>query len=292
MSDYYWDSQIDYLRKTRKLYYNDDYLEFLINKVWKFSKPINIIDYGCGYGFLGLKLLPMLPEGSTYTGIDKGIELINRAKELFQHTSFRTEFIQGDIETMQVERKYDVAMCHAFLLHMTDPKMIIQKMVNSVWDQGRIICFEPHWISSMSNYDLDGIDQSQIIKLGILQKLYEEDFKRQGKTGNIGMKIPMILSQLGLTEVECRISDKVNFLDQNMNSTNKEELFLSLREEGLGQEPGDRNEIIENLTNRGLTYEEAEEQYHSELTLSKQFENRSWLTYSPNMKISFGTVII
>lgn len=72
------------------------------------------------------------------------------------------------------------------------------------------------------------MDQSQIIKLGILQKLYEEDFKRQGKSGNIGMKLPIIFSQLDLTDVECRISDKVNFLDQNMNITNIEDLFLSL----------------------------------------------------------------
>lgn len=93
MTDYYWDSQIDYLRKTLELYYNDDYLEFLLTRVWKFTEPINMLDYGCGYGFLGLKLLPMLPEGSTYTGIDKGIELINRAKEIFQHTSLDLQYV-------------------------------------------------------------------------------------------------------------------------------------------------------------------------------------------------------
>ena len=46
----------------------------------------------------------------------------------------------------------------------------------------------------MSNYYLNGIDQSQIIKLGVLQKLYEEDFKRQDKSGNIGMRLPIIFS--------------------------------------------------------------------------------------------------
>lgn len=39
MSEYYWDNKIDYLRSTRWLYYNDDYLEFLIQKVWKINKP-------------------------------------------------------------------------------------------------------------------------------------------------------------------------------------------------------------------------------------------------------------
>ncbi|SPY13249.1 type 12 methyltransferase [Paenibacillus polymyxa] len=47
MSEYYWDIKIDYLRNTRWLYYNDDYLEFLIQKVWKINKPVEIVDYGC-----------------------------------------------------------------------------------------------------------------------------------------------------------------------------------------------------------------------------------------------------
>jgi hypothetical protein len=33
MSKYYWDTQIDYLKSSRYLYFNDDYLEFLIHKV-------------------------------------------------------------------------------------------------------------------------------------------------------------------------------------------------------------------------------------------------------------------
>jgi hypothetical protein len=33
MSEYYWDNKIEYLKNTRKLYYNDDYLEFLVKTV-------------------------------------------------------------------------------------------------------------------------------------------------------------------------------------------------------------------------------------------------------------------
>jgi 16S rRNA G1207 methylase RsmC len=37
---------------------------------------VKIIDFGCGYGYLGMKLLPLLPKGSTYTGVDKGVRRI------------------------------------------------------------------------------------------------------------------------------------------------------------------------------------------------------------------------
>ena len=290
MSDYYWDNQFEYLRNTRELYYNDDYLEFLIKMVWKITTPIRIIDYGCGFGFLGLKLLPMLPEGSTYTGVDKGKELINQAMKLFAHSPYRAEFIQGDIEEIILEDKYDVAMCHAFLLHMTDPKSVIQKMMDSVINGGRVICFETHWINNMSSFYLDGVGQSQVVKLGILQKLYEEDSRRKGKDGNIGSRVPILLSQLGLKNVECRVSDKVNFLDQNVTIETKEALYAALKHEGLGQEPGESNAVIESLVARGLLDEEARAQYEAEAFFSKQFHLQSWLTYTPSMKISYGIV--
>ncbi|WP_458126493.1 class I SAM-dependent methyltransferase [Paenibacillus sp. Z3-2] len=290
MSDYYWDDQIDYLKNTRWLYYNDDYLEFLVQRVWKIEKSVDIIDYGCGYGYLGLKLLPLLPEGSTYTGLDKGEELIKQAKEIFSKTSYQTTFIVDDIETMQVKLQYDIAMSHAFLLHMTEPISVLQKMIDSVVDEGRIICFEPHWIANMSNYELHGLEQSKIIQLGVLQKLFEEDAKRSGRDGNIGMKIPILLSQLGMRNVECRVSDKVNFLDQHMADSDKEKLFHALKEEGLGQEPNARNELVAQLIERGLNPEEANRQYEAESIFSRSFSENSWLTYAPNMKITSGIV--
>lgn len=290
MSEYYWDNQIEYLRNTRWLYYNDDYLQFLVQSVWKINSPVSIIDYGCGFGYLGLKLLPLLPEGSTYTGIDKGEDLINKAKEIFLNLNYETEFIACDIEEFEMKRNYDIAMSHAFLLHMNDAKKILEKMIDSVLDSGKIICFETHWIGNMANYRIDGIEQSKVIQLGAIQKIFEDDYKRSGKDGNIGMLLPILMSQLGLKNVECRVSDKVNFLDQNMDNERKTILYNSLKEEGLGQEPGDAKSIINNLLTRGLNDSEAKEQYEAELTFSKEFSSQSWLTYAPNMKISFGTV--
>lgn len=290
MEDYYWDSQIEYLSQTRGLYYNDDYLEFLVKSVWKITSPIHIIDYGCGYGYLGSKLLPLLPLGSKYTGVDAGKELINHAQEIYKDSPYQTEFILGDIQEIDFKQKYDIAICHAFLLHMPNPNEILAKMINSVVDNGRIICFEPHWISGMSSYYIDGHDQSSLIQLGFLQKLFEKNAKRDGKDGNIGLKLPTYLSELGVKEIECRVSDKVNFLDPKMDLRNKDKLFKSLREEGLGGTPGDRELMIQRLINKGVSIEEAQKQYNSELLFSDVFTKNSSLTYAPNMKITFGRI--
>ena len=290
MEEYYWDTKMEYLKTTRDLYYNDDYLEFLVNYVWNLTKPVHIIDFGCGYGYLGLKLLPLLPAGSKYTGIDKGQHLINKGKELFHNLKYETEFILADTNEIALERKYDIAVCHAFLLHMTDPKSIIKKMINSVVNDGKIICFEPHWISNMASYYISGYEQTQLIKLGILQKLFEGDIKQNGKDGNIGAKIPIYLTELGVENIQCRISDKVNFLNPKMDQKDKQKLYLSLKEEGLGEEPTNRDAFIEGLKKRGMTLKDALAQYEAELLFSKVFNIDSSLVYDPSMKITFGEI--
>jgi Methyltransferase domain len=290
MEEYYWDTQLEYLKRTRDLYYNDDYLEFLVKSVWKISKPVHMIDFGCGFGYLGLKLLPLLPHGSKYTGIDKGQQLINKAKEYFLDLPYETEFFVADTEAIELESKYDIAVCHAFLLHMSEPKNMLQRMVESIVNDGKIICFEPHWISGMSSYELTGYKQSQLIPLGILQRLFEESTSGSGKDGNVGVKVPQYLSELGVKNIECRVSDKVNFLHPDKNQQEKEQLFYSLKEEGVGAKPVNKDQFMDSLINRGVTLTQAQQQYEAELLFSQIFNIESSLLYAPNMKITFGEI--
>lgn len=291
METYDWNSKLTYLKNTRDLYYNDDYVSFLVNTVWRITKPVHIVDYGCGYGYLGLVLMPLLPEGSKYTGIDSGETLLAEARELFHLLPYESEFLEGDATEIKLKDTYDIAICQAFLLHMSSPKTMLEKMIQSIKDGGKIICFEPHWISNMSSYVLDGEEQSEIIQLGILQKLFESDKRRNGKNGNIGMKIPMYLSELGVKNIECRVSDKVNFLDSNIHHKNKNDLYHSLKEEGIAGDPGDKQQFVERLMGRGLTYDDALAQYEAELRFFKAFHLHSSLVYAPNMKITFGEIV-
>jgi SAM-dependent methyltransferase len=290
MSDYYWDSKIDYLSKTRGLYYNDDYLEFLIKNVWKITSPVRIIDFGCGYGYLGTKFLPLIPGGSTYTGVELGNKLIDRAESIFKDTPFKTQFILGDIQKIELEQKYDIVVCHAFLLHVENPKEILQKMIGCLVEGGRIICFEPHWISTMANYYLDGYNLSEFVQLGFLQKLFERDTQRSGKDGNIGIKVPVYLSQLGVKQIECRVSDRVNFLDPNSNTLEMDDLYTALKEDGFGADPGAEETFIASLVDRGASYEEAKNEYKTESLLSKFFKSEAFLTCAANMKITTGVI--
>lgn len=89
----FWNQKPEYLLRTRKSYWNDDYMRFLISQVWKIDKPISVLDCGGGYEFLGLLLLPYLPEGSTYTGIDFAEDLIKKGKVLFESQKLEADFL-------------------------------------------------------------------------------------------------------------------------------------------------------------------------------------------------------
>lgn len=287
MKEYYWDGKLDYLDKSTRLYYNDDYMEFLVRMVWGIDRqPVHVIDFGCGFGHLGLRLMPLLPVGSTYTGIDAGEKLIRRARELFQHVPFAADFIQGDFLTMTFERKYDLAVCHAVLLHMTEPTDMLRKMKDAVVDGGRMACFEPHWNANMASYHFAGIETSDVIRMGILQKLYEHDAKRTGKDGNIGLKLPLYLNRLGLRDIQCRVSDRVNVHIPGADPKQADALF-SVQFHDPGEPQAYRDRLIE----RGLTADEADSLYEAELLLHRSAHESVPLAYAPSMKISFGTVL-
>ena len=75
-----WNDKLEFLKSIRKDWCNSDYIEFLIQKVWRIEGPVNVVDFGCGYGYLCDLLMPLLPEGSTYTGIDNSEKLFRIKK--------------------------------------------------------------------------------------------------------------------------------------------------------------------------------------------------------------------
>jgi SAM-dependent methyltransferase len=79
-----WDDQFERLSKTRGMYHNEDYWQFLVREVWRLDHAlVRLGDFGCGYGWAGLFLLPLLASGSDYTGIDRSGPLLEEGRGLF-----------------------------------------------------------------------------------------------------------------------------------------------------------------------------------------------------------------
>lgn len=293
VSEYYWDEKIEYLLRTRRLYHNADYMEFLLTRVLGLTEPTHVIDFGCGTGYLGLIFLPHLPKGSTYTGIDKGEELIRTAQDVFHRSPYEAEFIVGDIESIELpEGWYDMAVCQALLLHLFEPKKTLARMIRCTRAGGKVLCIEPHRNGFLANHIIHELDINQTRNPAILQKLWEADRLRTGKDGNIGIRLPIYMRQLGLHDVECRVSDRVNYLHPDLPADEKERLHGALQEEAFGSPGADDEAILANLVARGLTSKEAMAQLEIEKYVSAEFEahGRDYNTVAASlMMICYGT---
>ncbi len=211
MDKYFWDTQIDYLKATRKQMWNDDYFEFLVKSVWKFNKPINIIDFGCGYGYLGLKLLPLLPEGSTYTGLDIGETLLSEANRIFENSPYQTKFINADLTSYVPTKQYDLAICQAVLRHIPSSKDVLQKMVDSVVSGGMVICIEVNRMMEETGFYTIIIEHDTAERLALLKQQWNDELNNGGRDYKLGIKVPIYMQELGLTNVNARVNDFIEF---------------------------------------------------------------------------------
>lgn len=194
---------------------------------------------------LAMKLLPLLSEGSTYTGIDIAEELLKEAECIFADTTFYTKFIKADLLTYKPERQFDVAICQSVLRHIPQAKEILRKMIGSVCEGGTVICIEPNrrmenagiYIND-SNYDVAARDE-------FLQEHWKNEYQTGGRDYLIGSKTPIYMEELGLSDVNVRINDFVEFVSPNRDKEDFEEHKKSFLENNLlNYEETDANHLI------------------------------------------------
>ncbi len=293
MDEYLWNNRVEYLIKSRKTMWNDDYLQFLIERVWGITEPVSIVDFGCGMGFMGAMLLPLLPQGSLYTGIDKGKTLLTEAEKAFSGSPYNTAFIEADLQEYIPEKKYDIAISHTVLQHIPDSIQIMKKMRDSVIPGGKVICMEVDRNLANAALYFHGVDYSRMNNLGILQKLWLNEIETEGSDHNIGVKIPAYMQEIGLKDIGVRLNDCVNFIYANGDKEQYQLEYESFVAGGWGTMNRDKDKMIEQLIKRGLTREEAEYQYNCESTLNayvSQNKDTACIVSALSLIISYGTV--
>lgn len=257
----YWNGKLGYLKNTRHEFWNEDYLEFLVKMVWKITEPVDIIDFGCGYGYLGTVLLPILPKGSTYTGMDFSETLLDEASSLFKGCESKTEFINCDLNFFSAKEKYDIAICEALLRHLPNPKDILKKMIDSVKAGGLVISIEVNREFENAGLFIKGMDYDANRTDAALHKLWETELAQEGRDHLIGMKIPFYMQEFGLKDIDVRLNDRVNFINPYGAQEEYREAFDSLTAANGWDKPKTEAEIenvISLFMNRGLGRSEAE----------------------------------
>lgn len=217
-----WGSEKVYLHSTRQNLWNNDYYEFLVKCVWKIDKPVKIIDFGCGYGFLAQMLLPLVPKESLYKGVDISENLIDEAREIFSGSK-EVCFEVADLNEYEPDAEYDIAICQAVLRHVTKSEDIMKKMIGAVKENGLVICIEPSRRMENAGIYIDNRIYNPFENDDFLKQRWLSEEQFGGRDYQIGMKAPVFMEKLGLKNIGVRINDYVDFVSAGTDDFESEQ---------------------------------------------------------------------
>lgn len=288
----YWDSRLNYLKVSRKSFWNDDYLQFLVEKVWKIDKPVQILDCGCGFGYMGQMLLPHLPEGSGYTGIDFSRNMVEEGKRLFGELGMRGEFICDDFRTYRFNCQYDFVISQAALRHAGNAKAFLQKMISQAKSGGLVAAVDVNREFEYDGFYIDGMDYQELCSRGGFRKMWSKELACQDRDYAVGMRLPVMMQKEGLADVDVRMNDRVCFVTPKKAdyAESVENLLVEKQwEKACSAEEEER--IIQQFINHGMDRKEAEDYCRKQRKIQAYVEkNKENLTYLQwrGLVISYG----
>lgn len=265
----YWDEGSEYLREGVILNHNEDYLEFLVKKVWGLTDPCRLVEFGCGAGKMGMVLLPLMPAGSTYTGIDQSEPLITEARRVFEKAPYQAEFHVGSIYgTPFPDASFDLSLTHTVLMHVPEPEKVIREMVRVTKPGGLVITCEANRNAHTAMLHIEETNHQETVPLELFQTINRRIRERTGVDHNIGIKIPVLMHQAGLVNIQARVSDAVRCLFPPHDTPYQQKLFKIICHEGYGQPRPDEAQLATwkaNLMRNGISAQAAEAEIEREL---------------------------
>ena len=287
----YWNEKLEYLVKCRKNYWNTDYLEFLINKVWKITELVDVLDCACGFGFMGLLLLPLLPEGSTYTGIDFSKNLLEQGRSFFEEKGMEVTLLCQDVYTAELKSKYDIVLEQNALRHLEQPERFLQKMISFGKEKALIISMCVNREFECDGLYVEGMDYANLCEHEALKTDWKTEKEMQGRDYAIAMKTAPLMARLGLREVDVRMNDCVEFVSPQLSDyEQRKENFLSYNgwDKDVSEEEQER--IITQFVSHKVSRKDAEDFCRRNQSITEFFRNhpQASFTYTKGQLITFG----
>lgn len=256
----YWESRLHYLKASRETFWNMDYLEFLVKKVWKLTEPVQMLDCCCGFGYMGQVLLPLLPRGSRYTGIDFTQNLTEAGSRLFAELKLPGSFICDNFLACRLTEKYDLVISQAAMRHIGNAQAFLDKMISHAKSGGLVAAIDVNREFEQDGLYIDGMDYQELCARNGFRKMWQKELSCQDRDYAVGMRLPVMMQQAGLADVDVRMNDKVNFIspDRADHAQNVENLLTEKQWEKTCSAEEEEALVLQ-FINHGMDRKEAED---------------------------------
>lgn len=288
----FWERKLEYLLRTRKTHWNTDYMKFLIDHVWGIKSAVHILDCGCGYGFLGLLMMPLLPPGSTYTGVDFAGELIEQGRKLFLSSGLSGELVIQDFYDYPVTKGYDMVICQSVLRHIGTAEPFISKMLGHAKEHAWLICMDTNREFECDGLYVEGMEYSYLCDHTGMEKNWETELRSEGRDYAAAMRTAYIMKKLGIRDIEIRMNDRVSFVHPETEDYEQTvEDFMEFNDWNYGLNESQLEKSIQYMMNHGMSRREADCFLRKSYVIADYFNRKKGTvsyTHFKGQMITFG----
>jgi ubiquinone/menaquinone biosynthesis C-methylase UbiE len=187
------------------------------------------IDIGCGPLGITDLLAERTGAAGEVIGLERDPEMLEFGHELMSERGLDTtvRLIQGDArDTGMPAESFDFAHARLLLVNLPQPEEVVDEMVNVTRPGGYVACEEVDWVS----WVCDPIHPAWARLLNINTDIW----RKRGMDVNVGRRLPRLLTQAGLTDVQCKTHapvyscrDNYQYLLLAFSAINREEMIKS-----------------------------------------------------------------
>jgi SAM-dependent methyltransferase len=244
---------------------------------------------------MGQHLMPLLAEGSRYTGFDQSADLLAAGHQAWAGTPWQGAFHRGSIYAAPFpDGAFDVALTHTVLMHVARPEVALQEMVRVTRPGGLVIACEANRNAHAAMLRIEEADHTDSTPLELFQTINREIRERTGVDHNIGARMPILMHRAGLRDIEIRLSDAARFLYPPVDTSAKQRLFQAICDEGYGRPKPDAEQLAAwkaGLMGYGISEQDADAEIARELAEDFLNKGRGYHTvYFSLLTWSFGRV--
>ncbi|HUV31395.1 MAG TPA: methyltransferase domain-containing protein [Acidobacteriota bacterium] len=237
-SDECWKEMLVFQRKSMWL---DDTIDKLA--AWfGLGHGITAVDVGCGLGYLGYTFWPYFGKGGRYVGVDRSPALLRDAARSAKTwaDAGETSFVAGNAYELPFEDDFaDWVMCQAVLMHLEDPRRALSEMIRVTGPGGLITCIESdnvRYMLSQHYSSLPELDiEDQLLRAKVALTCHRGRIARGHGDNAIGPRVPRMMSELGLVDIDVRLNDRVHFLDPPYGGPHQQDALDNVRKQWLDE---------------------------------------------------------